>query len=214
MRGVLGKLGNANTRQPLFLLFPRSPRVCLDSWIAYSFAPHANSVPLDLPSIEGSDPASGTLGLSASCWPIESMNGEPLWMSTWFLSLPPGSRSATQWSFLPSFLSFPSSCCHFCRCPLVCVCARLWKSRMVQRSSPWGAWASQIKHTHISLPSLLFLPSFYLGNDILTHQSFRLDAPSSFPSLWLSNQTSRTLLSRACLLSPVSPLQFWLSAST
>lgn len=60
------------------------------------------------------------LGLSASCWPIESMNGEPLWMTAWFLSPPPGSRSATRWSFLPGFLSFPSSCCRFCRCPLVC----------------------------------------------------------------------------------------------
>lgn len=85
---------------------------------------HMPTVPLDLPGVEwgpaASDPVSGTFGLSASCWPIESMNGELLCMTAWFLSPPPGSRSATWWSFPPGFLSFPSSCCPFCRHPHVC----------------------------------------------------------------------------------------------
>lgn len=111
----------------------------------------------------------------------------------------------TQRSLPPSVLYFPSSCGLFHRCPPHVPSVRD-SGNPGWCGGPRLGLLTLLKHTRISLPSLLPLPCFYVGNDILTRPSFGLEAPArSSPCLWLPNRTSHSLLSRACLLRPSHP---------
>lgn len=67
----------------------RGPHVCLDARIAGSFASHAGPVHLEPRGVQQGPAASGRASADQL---NESMNGGQLWVTTWFLSPPPGSR--------------------------------------------------------------------------------------------------------------------------